>query len=208
MHTSFVRTYMKDHLAGARVALDLLHALTTAAADPEWRRFFSVLHSEIDEDKRTLERLLHDLGGGRGVVRQAAGRVAARAGRLKLQIDDPAQGTFERFQSLEALALGSQGKLALWRALDEIAPGLPALRTVDLHRLMGRAEDQYARVEGRRLEAAAALLHRGEDGDEERPGRTGGLRVTLLGLAVAAAVAFAAAGRRYGWAEPTDLSRG
>lgn len=207
MHTSFVRTYMKDHLAGARVALDILHALTTAAADPDSRRFFSNLHSEVEEDARTLEGLLHDLGGGRGIVRQAGGWVTAKAGRLKLQIDDPVQGTFERFQSLETLALGIQGKLSLWRALDEIAAGLPALRAADLHRLMRRAEDQYARVEERRLEAAAALLHRHSDGDA-RPGRKGAARVTLLGLAVAAAVAFAAAGRRYASSEPMDSSRG
>jgi hypothetical protein len=63
-------------------------------------------------------------------------------------------GQLARLEKLEALALGIEGKRALWRALLAVAEEIPALRNVDLVRLDQRADDQRTRVEVRRIEAA------------------------------------------------------
>jgi hypothetical protein len=63
-------------------------------------------------------------------------------------------GQLARLEKLEALALGIEGKRALWRALLAVAEEIPALRNVDLVRLDQRADDQRKRVEVRRIEAA------------------------------------------------------
>ena len=60
-------------------------------------------------------------------------------------------------ESLELVALGIQGKLALWRALSATAEFDRALGIVDYERLAGRAQDQWRQVEALRLEAAKCI---------------------------------------------------
>jgi hypothetical protein len=74
--------------------------------------------------------------------------------RVKLLLEDPSGGHLARLEKLEALALGIDGKRALWRSLFAIAEVIPALRELDLTRLDQRAEDQRGRVEKIRMEAA------------------------------------------------------
>ena len=54
----------------------------------------------------------------------------------------------------ESMALGIEGKLALWEALLAVAPEYPQLAGVDLVGLTGRAREQRGRVETVRLAAA------------------------------------------------------
>jgi hypothetical protein len=64
---------------------------------------------------------------------------------------ETALGTFE---ALEFLALGIQGKLALWRALGAVAMADDRLNGIDFGQLAARAEKQHAKVENRRLQFA------------------------------------------------------
>jgi hypothetical protein len=59
-----------------------------------------------------------------------------------------------RLEKLETLALGIDGKRAIWHSLFAAAEEIPALRKVDLARLVQRAGDQRNRVEDLRVEAA------------------------------------------------------
>jgi hypothetical protein len=59
-------------------------------------------------------------------------------------------------EALEMLAIGIQGKLALWRALQ--VAGNSRLTGVDYDRLSARARAQFDEVENRRLEAAQVVL--------------------------------------------------
>jgi hypothetical protein len=68
------------------------------------------------------------------------------------------RGHAPALESLETLALGIQGKLALWLALEAASDQLEEVREVDLARLQRRARDQHAQVESRRLAAARAVL--------------------------------------------------
>lgn len=62
------------------------------------------------------------------------------------------------FEALEALALGIQGKLSLWRPLAVITQADYRLGGVDYERLIARAESQHERVEEKRLQAAPLAL--------------------------------------------------
>jgi hypothetical protein len=62
------------------------------------------------------------------------------------------------FEGLEALALGIQGKRALWNALAVASKAEPGLQGVDYDRLAESAENQYRRVEVLRLDAAREAL--------------------------------------------------
>jgi hypothetical protein len=61
-------------------------------------------------------------------------------------------------EALDALALGIEGKRALWTALAAGAPAVPRLQGVDLNLLQQRAQQQRERVEVWRLEAARKAL--------------------------------------------------
>jgi hypothetical protein len=67
-------------------------------------------------------------------------------------------GPLRHLQGLEVLALGLQGKLALWAALETLTDRIPELRGVNLRQLQERARNQHAEVETRRLDAARASL--------------------------------------------------
>lgn len=82
--------------------------------------------------------------------------MAEKAGRLKMLIDDAGGHFLGRFEDLEILALGILGKRSLWRALA--AANVPEFKAVAFGRLEARAEEQYARVEARRLELARDVL--------------------------------------------------
>ena len=87
-------------------------------------------------------------------MRLAGGWIGEKVTRLKLLLDDPADSGLRRLESLEVLALGILGKRSLWRALAASVEAVPELRDIDLARLEQRAEDQFARVETARLDAA------------------------------------------------------
>lgn len=153
-----LQTYLNDHVAGSRTALELLDFLIDAHADGEARAFFTTLRADIAADRQTLDATIARLGGEPSLMREAGGWFADRLTRLKLAIDDPAASGLKHLEALELLAVGILGKRSLWRALDAVKPKVPALAGLDLAALQARAEDQFARVEARRVSTAASVL--------------------------------------------------
>jgi hypothetical protein len=76
----------------------------------------------------------------------------------RLKLGHTGSTDFEMFESLELLALGIFGKLALWRALQNASRLDARLRGYDFDRLILRARQQYETVESRRLDLAAMVL--------------------------------------------------
>lgn len=153
-----VSTYLNDHLAGSVGALELLGHLEAAHADTALGGFFAGLRADIEADQRELEALMGRLEVSPSGPRQAAAWLAEKAARLKLRLDDPAGGARRRLEALEALAVGIEGKRALWRALAAAAVSAPGLRGPDYQGLERRADEQRRRVEDARLEAARSVL--------------------------------------------------
>ena len=158
MSSSPLLTYLNDHVAGARAALELLDYLIDSHPDVDARAFFTTLRADIAADRQTLDQTIASLGGSPSVLREASGWFADRMTRLKLALDDPRGGGLRYLEALELLALGILGKRSLWRSLEAVQPQVAALRGLDVRTLQARAEDQYARVEARRLNTAPAAL--------------------------------------------------
>jgi hypothetical protein len=163
MATDPLVTYMNDHLAGSRTALQLLDDVIKSTSDGEMREFLDEVHTEIAQDRDVLENLIRRVGGAPSGVRDLGGWVAEKLSWLKLALDDPSNGPLRRLEALEILALGIQGKSGLWRALAMAAPDLPALAGVNFGDLVRRATEQHARVEARRIEAARVAFMRPRD---------------------------------------------
>ena len=151
-------TYLNDHLAGAVAALELLDHLEQAHAGTPVARTVAELRKDIEADRATLEALMARLQVPESAPRKATAWLAERLARLKLRFDDPADGAFRLFESLEIVSLGIEGKLGLWRALAAAAPATPAVSGINLDSLMRRATDQRERVETMRIASARVAL--------------------------------------------------
>lgn len=148
-------TYLNDHLAGAKTALEILDHLIATATD-DHRPFLTGIKEEISQDRDTLQRLLERLGGHQSAVRQIGGWIAGQAGRLKLLLDDPSRGALEHFEALELLTIGIHGKRLLWRALGH--SNIQEFRDIDFVALEQRATDQHDRVDAARLAASRRVI--------------------------------------------------
>lgn len=155
-----IATYLNDHLAGAVGALELLEHLEETHKDTPLGEAVTTLRTDIEHDQHELERLMESLSVTQSRTRQAAAWLAEKAAALKLTLDDPSGGALRLLETLEALAIGIDGKHALWQALAVAAEDAPALGVLDYEVLTERAEDQRCRVEELRLEAAKRALAR------------------------------------------------
>ena len=124
--------------------------------DPFAARLTRVL-AEIRADQAVLQGLVERIGVGQSPLKKAGAWLAEKAGRVKLGgTDEPAE--LSRMEVLEVLAMGIQGKRALWRALGVVADRHAELRELDLDWLERRAASQHEEVDAMRLEAARAAL--------------------------------------------------
>jgi hypothetical protein len=145
-------TYIHDHLAGASYAIDLLNAMQDHYAGQPLGEFSAEMHCAITADRDTLREIATRVGSSSSSPKEGVAWLAEKISRIKLQHSDTnGLGTFE---ALEFLELGIHGKLALWRALAEIAPAESRLAGFDFDSVISRAESQRIRVEKYRLAAA------------------------------------------------------
>ena len=156
MNQEHLQSYLHDHLAGATTGLELIDFLLSAheGKGPP-RRFFADLRAEVKADQETLRDLVDALGFAPGSTRQAAAWMLEKLVRIKFLFAGPGKGSLGELEALEALALGIEGKAALWAALAVVPDAPPALCALDLANLQTRAREQRTRVEARRLEVAA-----------------------------------------------------
>jgi hypothetical protein len=158
MANEHLATYLNDHLSGSVAAVELLEHLEKAYAETEMARFFAALRSDIEADRQELKALMDRLDVSESRPRKATAWLAGKFTELKMRLDDGARGPLRLLESLEAIALGIQGKLALWRALSAAAQIAPPLLKSDYERLAQRAEEQHSRIEAHRIEAAKTAL--------------------------------------------------
>jgi hypothetical protein len=158
MGAEHLATYLNDHLAGASAAIELLTDIAAAHAGTATERFFIELRADVEADRQALEALMGRLHVTVSRSRKVTAFLAATAAELKLRLDDSAGGALRLLEVSEAVALGIEGKRALWRALAAAAGAVPKLQVADYERLTQRAEEQRQRVERVRLEAARAAF--------------------------------------------------
>jgi hypothetical protein len=150
-------TYLNDHLAGATGGLELAQRLAERYRDGEAGVFLDGLVREVEEDRDALREAMEKLGIPENTIKQALAWAGEKVSRLKPNDAFLSPSRVSRLIELEAMALGVEGKLSLWRSLESagVSAGL------DLPRLIERAVAQRDGLERHRREAAAAAF--GED---------------------------------------------
>jgi hypothetical protein len=148
-------TYMHDHLAGARFAINLLDSLRGDRQNVVVRQLADELVREIEEDRQILEHLADKIGKPQNTLKEGAAWLAQKASLWKLGGEGPSLSTFE---ALETLSLGIMGKLSLWRALRVLQPNEPVLFETNFELLCAKAEKQFFRVENLRIKLVPTAL--------------------------------------------------
>ena len=110
-------TYLQDHLAGADMAIELVQGLSYAYPGGDERALFQSLSKQFREDRGVVEGILAQLGYASLSVKRVAGRVTGSA--LRTVAGGP-PGNLALFRTLEALAIGVEGKRCLWRAAQAL----------------------------------------------------------------------------------------
>ena len=163
--------YLNDHLAGAVLGSDLAQQIRDHNANTPLGELMRSLAPQIEEDRQTLIGLMARMGTSENPIKQAGAWVTEKASRVKLTGMSSGEPELGTFMALESLALGVQGKLSLWRALEQVASEHPALASVDLGELIARAHAQYDLLEHERLTAGARALGHGRPRHDGTPGR-------------------------------------
>lgn len=150
-------TYLHDHLAGSRIAIDLLQALEEEHRGEPLGLFSAGLRAEVEQDREVLNGLIERVGSGESsLAKDGLAWLAEKAARVKLRRSaGHGLGTLE---ALETIALGILGKRGLWRAIELAAGGDGRLQGPDYEGLIARADAQFSRVDERRLAVARQVL--------------------------------------------------
>jgi hypothetical protein len=148
-HQSLV-AYLRDHLAGADAAIDVVRRLAATHEGSEDGRLFRQLAEEFAQDRATVRALVAQLGASARSPKRVAGRASA------VLLGFTAGGTpgqLSLLRTLEALAIGIQGKRCMWRALEALdtARSTTQINPVELE---AKALRQWEAVEGRRRAVA------------------------------------------------------
>lgn len=151
-------TYLNDHLAGAVTAVELLEHLEKEFKGTVHAPFLLALRSDISADLDELIQIMERAGVAQSGPRKAAGWFSEKLAEIKLKLDDKSSGEFHLFEGMEVIAVGIDGKRALWAALKAVSDSVAGLQEIDFDRLQQRADEQRSRVEGLRIESAKAAL--------------------------------------------------
>jgi hypothetical protein len=151
---SLLSIYLNDHLAGATVGLELARRTHSQNKETELGRYFERLVEDLNEDRESLKSVMDVLNVPINQAKKAAGWLAEKVGRLKFNGRLMGYSPLSRVEELEALCIGVEGKLSLWRTLKIAAEADERLAGVDLDGLVRRAEQQRADLERFRVAAA------------------------------------------------------
>jgi hypothetical protein len=138
--------YLRDHLSGSDMAIRVVHRLSSTHQGTEDGALFRRLSEELEEDRSVVRLLLTRLGASGRSMKRAAGYAS---GALLSVTAGGAPGDLSLLRTLEALAVGVQGKRCLWRALQNLRT-LSTIQGMNFVELEAKAVRQWEAIEERR----------------------------------------------------------
>lgn len=154
MSTESLAVYLNDHLAGSAAGLTLMDDLASRVEGTALAPKLRTLAAEVREDQQLLRETLDRLAAGERRVAQAAAWLGEKVSEKRLALtarNHPALGLLE---GLESIALGLQGKLAIFRVLAELGALDPRLAGLPYGARADRTVVQHGMIEAERRAAA------------------------------------------------------
>lgn len=154
MNVALLKIYLNDHLAGSILGLELARRARSENADNAVGEYLDTFQRELLEDRATLQSVMSALGLKRDAMKQTAAWVGEKLGRLKLNGQLTGYSPLSRVVELEGLALGTEGRLSMWRTLRRLSRKDERLARFDFTALITRAEHQRRILERLRLQSS------------------------------------------------------
>jgi hypothetical protein len=148
----YLEIYLNDHLAGSTTGRALARRVAKHGRSAEFRAPLERIAAEIEQDREALIDIMRRCGAERNPVKIAGGMLVERLGRLKRNGQLVRPSPLTPLVELEALSVGVEGKLELWRALGTVSRDDELSERLD--ELIERGESQRAELERLRLAAA------------------------------------------------------
>lgn len=155
-----LRIYLNDHFGAAAAGRELVARALANNGGSAFESKLEDLLGAIEEDRNVLERIIGDVGGNPDAIKKAAGWIAEKVGRLKLNGQIRGYSPLSRLLELEGLATGVEAKMEMWRALRLLSENDPRLDAAELDGLIERGLSQRDSLERMRLEAAVIAFKR------------------------------------------------
>lgn len=153
-----LRIYMTDQLALGVLWREIARrACSSGDGDPEGAALARVAEA-ISEDVELFEQMMRRLGFSTRSPKSVLAVVAERLGRLKLNGRLVSRSPLSRFEELDFLLMGIDGKVVLWQNLRDGAGLGERLPDINFERLIERARSQRAELEPFHAQAAQAAL--------------------------------------------------
>lgn len=163
-----LRVYLNDHLAGATAGIALAKRIRDRNTGPIGQTFTELV-PDIEDDERTLRRIIAAMNFSESGVKQKIADVVEKVGRLKLNGQIFGYSLLSKMEELEGMSLGIEGKAKMWSALQTVKDARPELAEFDFEQLGVQARLQHDRVDALRLEAAREALAATEEEAEQEP---------------------------------------
>ena len=152
-----LRTYLRDHDSGALAGARRLASAAQGHRDPQARAELSVLHAEVEQDRRTLAAVMRRLEVSPDPLKRLVTAAGEQLGRLKPNGFLAQRSPLTDVVEIEALTMAVTGKQQLWETLTALGPEITLIAPDELARLRDRALDQRERLERLHADSAAAL---------------------------------------------------
>jgi len=161
----FLGIYMNDQLAMGMVWRDLAKRSQRNNQGSELGEALARVSTGIAEDVDTFRMIMRRLGIRINPAKGGLALAAERLARFKPNGRLTTYSPLSRFEELEILAMGIEGKKQLWGTLGDLAGLSARLPDVDFPRLIDRAERQRAELEPFRVSAGIDALSAVRKGD-------------------------------------------
>jgi hypothetical protein len=158
MDSGYLNIYMNDQLAAGVLWRELAARAAGAERGTEAEPALERVATMIAEDVATFRLIMVRLEMPVSRVKPVLATVAERAGRLKLNGRLRSRSPLSRFEELDALIMGIDGKVTLWENLRDHAGLGERLPDVDFDRLIDRAREQRAQIKPHHDAAGAAAF--------------------------------------------------
>jgi hypothetical protein len=152
--TKYLSIYLNDHLGGSKFGISLARRIAKSSEGTTGSVFDQVA-DEIEEDRKTLRKIMVELGIRKGGVKRALAAVGEKLSRFKPNGKLVGRSPLTPVIEMETLSIGVEGKRLLWHSLDTASVRVDG---VDYGELIKRAESQRERIETERRKAAQAAF--------------------------------------------------
>ena len=158
MDQSYLSIYMNDQLAAGVLWRELARRSAEAERGTEAGAELGRVATMIAEDVATFEVIMRRLGMRISRAKPALATAAERVGRLKPNGRFRSRSPLSRFEELDALVMGIDGKVTLWENLRDHAGLAARLPDVDFDHLIERARLQRELLKPHHDAAGAAAF--------------------------------------------------